>query len=131
MTGELRFARSPWRNFVAVEFFVPSITGGFNVFKRLLSRLAGPSSESPSRVNAVPEIENLEGRLMLHSPTIQRAQADNRGESFIYVEASSKNDLDLTTINKSSIQMYTAGPDGHLGGVDDVKISVSIKYTSS
>jgi cyclophilin family peptidyl-prolyl cis-trans isomerase len=100
------------------------------VFKRLLSRRHRTASlESPRP--ARPAVENLESRTLLHSPTITAVSADNRGEVFITFDQAAWAEIDTTKVNKNSVQMYEAGPDGHLGNADDVRVAASIRYTPS
>src|SRR5262249_7503594 len=73
-------------------------------------------------------MENLEGRVLFHSPTFTSAIADNKGECFITVESTSVAEVDQSSIGSAAIQMYTAGTDGHLGTTDDVKIHAALSY---
>jgi len=103
--------------------------GGATVFKRLLSRLSR-NDRVESQPLHKPVVEQLETRWMLHNPTVIGANADNRGEVFITLDPSSS-ELSAATFNKNSVQMYGAGPDGHLGNADDVRVAASIRYTPS
>jgi cyclophilin family peptidyl-prolyl cis-trans isomerase len=99
------------------------------VFKRLLSRV----NRTPSLVPAAPSratLESLEKRTLLHNPHVIAVSADNRGEVFITLDSDSS-ELSASTFNKNSVQMYEAGPNGHLGDADDVRVAASVRYTPS
>jgi cyclophilin family peptidyl-prolyl cis-trans isomerase len=74
-------------------------------------------------------METLENRLLMHSPTFQGVVADNRGEVFIQVSEDSRLELNTATVNKNSVQMYEAGPDGLLGNADDTRVAANVRYT--
>lgn len=89
--------------------------------KRLFSRR--PTSKSRPQF-----IEPLEGRQLLSATTrISSVTADNRGEVILSVAGG----LDASTVTKSGVQAYTAGPDGQLGTSDDVHLPASVRYSSS
>src|SRR5687767_9477273 len=75
-------------------------------------------------------MENLEGRVLLHNPTVIRGTADNRGEVQLTFDPDSA-ELAASSFNKNSVQMYSAGPDGILANADDLRVPASIRYTPS
>lgn len=67
---------------------------------------------------SVPQVEQLEGRLVMSAaPTITSVFADNRGEVVLDLSAP----LKKSTVDKGSVRVFTAGPDGELGTSDDVR----------
>ncbi len=81
------------------------------------------SSRHPVRFEA------LEPRLMLSAdcPVVTLIEADNRG----FVVMTVSRDLTPSTLNNSTVQLFTAGPDGLLGTADDVTQAATITYDNS
>src|SRR6476660_7997124 len=70
-------------------------------------------------------IEQLESRAMLSAPPqVSSVVADNRGEVLISLNRSVKS----ATITRSSVLVFSGGPDGFVGNGDDVKLSVSVTW---
>jgi cyclophilin family peptidyl-prolyl cis-trans isomerase len=62
---------------------------------------------------------------MLSGAQVISVLADNRGEVIITLNAP----LNATEVNKSSVQMYSPGPDGILGTDDDTRVPASVRWT--
>ena len=100
--------------------------------KQLLARLFEPGSDHASAAAplARPCVEALEGRTLLHNPTITSAIADNRGEAQIQFDLSST-ELPTSQFNQSTVQMFKAGTDGQLGTSDDVHIAAVVSWVKA
>jgi cyclophilin family peptidyl-prolyl cis-trans isomerase len=72
-------------------------------------------------------LEVLEGRTLLAAVTVNSVIADNRGEVLITTSGA----LNAATINKNSVQVYTAGPDKRLATADDTRVPASVRWTAS
>ncbi|CAN5711969.1 hypothetical protein BH09PLA1_BH09PLA1_03390 [soil metagenome] len=99
------------------------------MLKQFLSRMLS-SDSSAAASSRTAAMENLEKRVLMHSPTIVGALADNRGEVFLSFDDASRLEIDAASVNKNSVQMYEAGPDGILANADDVRVAASIRYRS-
>ncbi len=100
------------------------------MLKRLLSRHRQSSIAAPVVAALKPMFENVEPRVLLHSPTFVSVNGDNRGEVFLTLEASSKI-VDAGSISSAAIQMFTAGADGVTGTTDDVRVHAALNYNST
>ncbi|HMB96327.1 MAG TPA: peptidylprolyl isomerase, partial [Tepidisphaeraceae bacterium] len=78
----------------------------------------------PSRISS---IEPLENRTLLSGAEVTSVLADNRGEVIITLNAQ----VDFATVNKTSVQVYSPGPDGILGNADDARVPASVRWTDT
>jgi len=70
-------------------------------------------------------IESLENRLLLRAPpNITGVIADNRGDVVISISRG----LGASTVNRQSVQVYTAGSADMLGTSDDVNVDTRVTY---
>jgi cyclophilin family peptidyl-prolyl cis-trans isomerase len=78
-----------------------------------------------SGLSVSPALEALEGRvLMSGAPEIARAIADNRGQvTLIFNE-----ELNTASVNKQSVEIFTAGPSGNPANGDHIQQKVNITY---
>jgi cyclophilin family peptidyl-prolyl cis-trans isomerase len=98
------------------------------VIRKLFSRNVATSN--PTRAARRPALEPLEGRTLMHNTFITSVIADNRGEVLIQFEPGAS-EIAASLFNKNSVQMYLAGPDGHVGTADDQRAVASIRFTPS
>lgn len=78
--------------------------------------------------STVASFETLEGRkLFAASPHIISVLPDNRGQVLIKFDAA----LTASTVNASSVALYTAGTDGRLGTADDQKVNATVSYADA
>jgi cyclophilin family peptidyl-prolyl cis-trans isomerase len=74
-------------------------------------------------------VEAMERRVLLAAdcPVIDGIDADNRGLVVMHVDR----DLVSTSVNSTSVKIFTAGEDGLLGTIDDVDTGASVVYDDS
>ncbi len=86
-----------------------------------------PNLASSSRISSpARHIEPLEPRELLSATPahVTNIIADNRGEVIFQMDQA----MDASTVNGTSVQIHTAGPDGQFGTADDVKIGGHVRY---
>lgn len=93
-------------------------------FSRILG-LKSPAVAATKRSRAC-RVEPLEDRKML-TLGVAAVVADNRGQMLITLNG----DADPLTVHRTSVQVYTPGPDGKLYTADDLFAVAAIKYSPS
>src|SRR4051794_573829 len=73
-------------------------------------------------------VEPLEGRTLLHTPTVVSVIADSRGDVLVNLDKGSGEEVDPATINKASAILYTAGTDKKFGTSDDVRLRENVSW---
>lgn len=84
---------------------------------------------APRASAGTPILEALEPRLLLAGdlPSITMIEADNRGTVILRANA----DLDISSINNSSVEVLTAGTDQIFGTSDDALVSRTVEYRAT
>ncbi len=97
---------------------------GIELFSRFFSLRNRPQAIDPASAGT---FEQLEGRTLFAAVTITSVIADNRGEILLTTSAA----VNGATVNKNSVQVYTAGADKILGNADDTRVPASVRWTAS
>jgi len=99
--------------------------------RRLFSALK--KSLSSTNPVAAPErtasFENLEDRRLM-SLTVGSLLADNRGQVFVNLTSTSGT-INKSTINKTSVILYSAGADKIYGNTDDVRLAENVVFNTN
>src|SRR3954464_15562238 len=99
--------------------------------RRLFSALK--KSLSSTNPVAAPErtasFENLEERRLM-SLTVGSLLADNRGQVFVNLTSTSGT-INKSTINKTSVILYSAGADKIYGNTDDVRLAENVVFNTN
>lgn len=93
---------------------------------KLLSRLFSRRESQPTQAQARPcLVEPLEKREFL-TLMVTSMIADNRGS----VQVTLNQEADPLTVHRTSVQVYTTGPDGKIYTADDVFVPAAVRYVS-
>ncbi|HVT88357.1 MAG TPA: peptidylprolyl isomerase [Tepidisphaeraceae bacterium] len=94
---------------------------------KVLSRLFRKRTSQLANAVRPAFCEPLEERQLMALMNIAQVVADNRGQVLIALSKAP----DITTVTRSSVQMYTAGPDGKLATADDTFVSIGLHFSPS
>lgn len=85
--------------------------------------MARSNRSNRSRRSLAPKMEGLEARELLAGdlPSVLKIEADNRGQVFLTLSEN----INIDTVNGSSVKAFTAGNDKLLGTADDTGVSVT------
>lgn len=93
------------------------------MLQRFFRRRSQSSVRSASQHQ--PPLETLESRTLLSAaPQVVSVLADNRGQMTLEFSVAPL----ASTLTKSTVVVYTAGPDGQLDTADDTRVTASLSY---